>query len=553
MTNPTSTGVSQPNRLNLSSLVAGFALGAVVATFGWVQVLPDQLNADNTAGGGELVPLDAGEDPLGGDVLQAAGGSRGARTSGPGQVPRTSGPGQAEGGSATGGAEVGSGAVDSGSESDTGGSGGGGCNGGDTAPGVTKDSVKLGATVAESGFASAFLGEVSLGMEAVRTRVNRAGGVCGRKIEILSVDDGWKPDAGQRALENLVSSEKVFALAVSPSSEGLNQASKAGLFQREKVPVVGADGLNNTQFLDPYIFPVASATTTQVHVIMEDAWRRAQEAGVKLRPAIVFGNNYRFGVEGAYAFNQAYHRRSGEDIPGYNSGGTSCEQGSRYCGISADAGQYNSQISTVRQACSFNGADACNFMLLLLEPATALAWMSQGGPEVSKFGGGGCCGMAAAQPLFTDSFGRECKSPCDGMVVWTGYNPPLEQYRNQPAVGKFVNELKAQRGSADEFNQFTLGGYLGMTLLVEALERVGADLTRERLIEVIESMPPLQTGLTHPTGLQWRPLSADASGHYADRWAQGFRMNFQRQWARWSFLRDYIEDPWLGQDNKPPS
>lgn len=531
-------------RINWLSAFSGFAVGLVAASLIWVQVLPPE------GGGGdqsEFVRVPGDADPNQG----AAGEGERRRIIG-------GGGGRAAQGGGAGGVDVG------------GGSGGGGSGFVSDAPAgsVTGNLIKLGATVAEDGIAKAFLGEVRFGMEAVRARVNAAGGIEGRQLEIIYKQDAWDPKRGQDFIKRLILEDKVFALAVSPSSEGLNAASGAGLFKDHGVPVVGADGLNNTQFLDPWIWPVAAATTTQVHVIMKDAWERCQSnatcKGGGLRPAIVFGNTYRFGVEGAFAFNGAYCRLTGGDftergkcnggknIPGFTPGGTACQANpptaGRFCGIEAGKNPVQER-GTVQTACKAHGeVGPCNFILLLLEPATALAWMGGFDPATAFESDGGCCGMAGAQPLFTSNFGVECKTKCHKMRVWSGYNPPIGAYANNQAVASYVRDLKAQNSRADEFNQFTMGGYIGMKLLEEALRQVGRDLSRERLVQTLNSMPPLTTGLTTPDGLRWT-----AQDRYANQSAQSFSIQYPvNRFTGWNPEAPYTRDPWLGRDNVLP-
>jgi ABC-type branched-subunit amino acid transport system substrate-binding protein len=150
-------------------------------------------------------------------------------------------------------------------------------------------------------------------------------------------------------------------------------------------------------------------------------------------------------------------------------------------------------------------------------------------------------GMGGPQPLFTFDFGRNCGDRCAGMWVWTGYNPPIEQYKSSPAVSTFVSDLKAQSASADEFNQFTMGGYVGMQVLVEALKQTGANLTRKGLISTLNSMGAINTGLT-TTPLQWT-----ASARYANSAAQAFEIQAKNGFTGWRFAKAPIRDPWLGQ------
>jgi ABC-type branched-subunit amino acid transport system substrate-binding protein len=533
------------NRLNVTSILAGFALGAVVASLAWVRIVP----ADSANNGFD--PNDFFVVGSGGSAVGSGGGRA------PAEVQAAEGPQQRviTEGEDSEAADVTGGGVNVGGDGAGGGASGGSSAGAGersgSATGVSANKIKLGATYVSDGLACAFLCEVRDAMEAVRSRVNSEGGIHGRQLDIAYKPDGWNPTTGARFLENLIVQDKVFAFAVSPSSEGLNAAARAGLFERHGVPVVGADGLNNSQFIDvktgkanPWIWPVATATTTNVHIIMKDAWDRSGSTkdNVKLHPAIVFGNTYRFGVEGAYAFNQAYRELSGKDIPGYNTA-NNCQQGSRYCGIRGD---WNGGGETA----TFEGACGCNFVLVLLEPGTALNWMAKFSPPDSVVGSSGY-GMAGAQPLFTTNFGDGCKKKCDGMVIWTGYNPPIGGFNQQQAVADYTRALTAQKASADVNNQFTLGGYIGMELLVKALEGAGKDLDRGKLVQVLNSLS-LETGLTAAPKLSW---SADQK--YANNQAHGFRMTVSGTQGTFSGFertnRGYVADPWLGQHNQPPT
>jgi branched-chain amino acid transport system substrate-binding protein len=90
---------------------------------------------------------------------------------------------------------------------------GGGASGGTAAasPGITDTSIKIGGSYPFSGPASAY-GTIPKGVNAFFKFTNDNGGVNGRKLEFITVDDGYEP---QRALTNarkLVEQDKVFAL-----------------------------------------------------------------------------------------------------------------------------------------------------------------------------------------------------------------------------------------------------------------------------------------------------------------------------------------------------
>ncbi len=50
------------------------------------------------------------------------------------------------------------------------------------------------------------------GILAAFAEVNKAGGVKGRKLELMSIDDGYEPNKSIEATKKLIEVDKVFAL-----------------------------------------------------------------------------------------------------------------------------------------------------------------------------------------------------------------------------------------------------------------------------------------------------------------------------------------------------
>jgi ABC-type branched-subunit amino acid transport system substrate-binding protein len=402
-----------------------------------------------------------------------------------------------------------------------------GRNGGATDKGVTGSTVSLAATIVQSGIGRSFLGQVHLGMQAVVDRVNRQGGICGRLLKLRLVDDGWDPNQGANFLRNFIA-ENVFALAVVPSSEGLQVVSKSGDLRRAGIPVVGADGMLIHQYTDPLIWPVAASTMTAMHIIAKNGYERGARSF-----GIVYDANYHFGIEGAYAFNQAVRRLTGKSIEGYSNPLTDPRCRGSFCGIQAGQPAYTDSVETFNSACSRYPGGACDLTVLLLEPDTALAWL-RSGARSSRLP------MAGSQPLFNDKFAQECGIACKDMWLWTGYNPPLAPYNGLPALQRYVSELRQKSASVDVYNSFVQGGYLGMELLVQAMRTVGPDLTRSRFRAALDATD-LDTGLA--PRLSWRPGRHFANGHM-----QAYSIRYQQGFAGWGRETDYIADPWLGRD-----
>jgi ABC-type branched-subunit amino acid transport system substrate-binding protein len=498
-----------------SSLLTLGVIVAVGVLLSLVTVVPNGSTASSVAAG-------------------AGGGDNGAGDDG-------SGDGSGGDGGAAGGTD-GAGGAGGGDAGASGGAGGGGTtgiktpanlqcaagkNGGGTDVGVSGNGIKLAATVVADGPGSSFLGPVRLGMTTVVNKVNKAGGVCGRQLNLTLRNDSWDAERGKTYIQNFVESDKVFALAVVPSSEGL-QAAKDYIAQKG-VPVVGSDGMLAHQYQNPWIWPVATSTVSTMHIMAKNAADR----GAK-NFAIVFDAKYHFGVEGAFAFNEAVKRLTGTGIPGYNPS-KKCDL--RYCGIQPQRPSYATEARQFNTSCYQTG-QRCDFIAFLLEPDTAVSFFREGRDADPALGADG--GFGLAQPLFTRSLAENCRSACDGMWVWTGYNPPIEALASQPGVAKYVADVRQESATADVTNQFLEGGYLGMSLLVESIQKVGPNLTRANLRTALDSMT-FDIGLSSP--LSWRP-----GNHFANTSAQAFAIQYKQAFNGWRQKTGFIQDPWVGQD-----
>ncbi|MHB8572003.1 MAG: ABC transporter substrate-binding protein [Candidatus Dormibacteria bacterium] len=403
-----------------------------------------------------------------------------------------------------------------------------GANGGATDVGVTGSEIRLASTTAESGVAGSFLGPVRKAMEAVKNVVNRAGGVCGRTLTLDLRDDAWNAERGQSFIQNFIS-EGYFALAVVPSSQGLDAAvgtSAASsvidnapdpMFPDQKgIPVVGSDGMLVSQYKDPWVWPVATSTASTMHIIAKNAYDRgARHVG------LVYETTYKFGPEGAAAFKGAISRLPGMQMLAEK-------------GIESGLGDYGSAATDFNNQC--NASPGCDFVALLMEPETAQQWIQDGGMTLTPR-----LGYAGPQPLFTNSFAKQCGGTCNGMQIWTGFSPPTAPFSTDPGVQQYASDIQDYDSNADVNNEFLEGGYLGMDLLVRALQETGPYLTRARLRQVLDRMT-LDTGLSSP--LSWHP-----GNHYANVWSHSFAINFTQAFTGFQYMQTgWVQDPWVGQD-----
>ena len=78
-------------------------------------------------------------------------------------------------------------------------------------PGVTDTEIKIGQTMPYSGPASLY-GTVGKAMAAYFDRINAEGGVNGRKIRLISLDDGYSPPKAVEQTRKLVEQEDVLLI-----------------------------------------------------------------------------------------------------------------------------------------------------------------------------------------------------------------------------------------------------------------------------------------------------------------------------------------------------
>ncbi len=94
-----------------------------------------------------------------------------------------------------------------------GGFGAAGCAGVATgAPGVTATTIKVGTIVARSGPLPGQFFQMTQAVASYFAMVNDAGGVCGRKLRLIVQDDGLTADKHLQAAKKLVEDDKVFAI-----------------------------------------------------------------------------------------------------------------------------------------------------------------------------------------------------------------------------------------------------------------------------------------------------------------------------------------------------
>ncbi len=129
-------------------------------------------------------------------------------------------------------------------------------------PGVTATSVLFGETTPKSGPAALY-GEQAAGIQAYFDTINAQGGVGGRQLKLISLDDQYSPPVALQDTKTLIEQDHVFAI-VQTNGTATTEANMP-IYQQFGVPVVGA-GTGAAYFYDtlrPFFFNVWPAYTVE--------------------------------------------------------------------------------------------------------------------------------------------------------------------------------------------------------------------------------------------------------------------------------------------------
>ncbi len=316
--------------------------------------------------------------------------------------------------------------------------------------GVTADSIRLGQVAALGGPASALGQGMRQGLLAAFDEANRAGGVKGHKIDLVSADDGYEPTKAIDEAKKLIADQKVFALVGSvgtPTSAAVQPiASEAG------VPFVGA--FTGAEFLrEPYKPTVVNVrasyfqeTETMVEHLTQD---------LKAARIAIFYQDDAFGQAGLAGVKRALDKRQ--------------------MALVAE-GTYERNTTAVKGALLAirKGDPDAVIMIGAYKPCAEFIKLA----HLSKLK----ATMVNISFVGSEALAKELGPAGAGVVVTQvvpfPFDPAIEVVKRYQAALK-----AAQPDAAPGF--VSLEGYLVGRLTVEALSRIAGDITRQAFLDTI--------------------------------------------------------------------
>jgi ABC-type branched-subunit amino acid transport system substrate-binding protein len=317
--------------------------------------------------------------------------------------------------------------------------------------GVTRDAILLGQSVALTGGAAQLGIQMRNGVKAYLDYVNERGGVNGRKLELITLDDGYEPARTVPNTKKLIDEHKVFALigyVGTPTSVPV-----VPIFTEAKVPFIGpftgAESLR-TPF-NRYIFHVRASYYDETEKIVEQI---ISNGGGKVA---VFYQDDAYGQAGLKGVGIALAKRNMK---------------------AAALGTVERNTVKVEDAVKAIAAIQPNAVVMVSVYTSCAEFIRQ----MKKTG-------SAAQFYNVSFVGSNALASAlgkDGAGVAISQVVPFPWAPSVHAVREY-QQLSAKAGKED-FNFGALEGFLVAKVFVEGVKRAGKNLTRESFIDAMEKM-----------------------------------------------------------------
>jgi ABC-type branched-subunit amino acid transport system substrate-binding protein len=326
--------------------------------------------------------------------------------------------------------------------------------------GVTDTSITIGMSSPFSGPNGAYGIDMRQTIEAYFNQVNKVGGINGRKLSLVALDDGYETERTVANTKALINEKNAFALLAfygsSPTTEAMNT-----VFGPAKVPLIGtisgAGTLREAIGTNPnarYMFNVRASYADETEAIVN------QLAALGLKNIAVFYQNDGFGKSGLEGVTAALKKHN-------------------LAPSAVGTVERNSVDVTKAVEAISKATPQAVVMVTLYKPTAAFVKaMKKAGQNPM---------LSTLSPVGAEQMVQELGADARGIVVsqvvpypWNNVVPVVRDYQ--------------KLSEKQQFTYYGLEGYIMARTLVEGLKRAGKDLTRDKLVSALESLSNTDIG-----------------------------------------------------------
>jgi branched-chain amino acid transport system substrate-binding protein len=320
-------------------------------------------------------------------------------------------------------------------------------------PGVTDNTITLGMSSPFTGPNGAYGVDMRQVIQTYFDQVNKAGGVSGRKLDLVALDDGYETERTVANTKTLIGEKRVFALLAfygsSPTTEAMNT-----VFGPGKVPLVGtisgAGTLREPIAKNPnghYMFNVRASYADETEAIVN------QLVSLGLKNIAVFYQNDGFGKSGLEGVTASLKKHSLAP--------------SAVATVERNSVDVAAAVETIAKA-----RPQAVVMVTLYKPTAAFVQGMKKAGQNPMF--------TTLSPVGTEQLVKELGADARGIVIsqvmpypWNDIVPMVRDY--QKLVGKGA------------YSYYGIEAYAMARIMVEALRKTGKEPTREKLVAALES------------------------------------------------------------------
>jgi branched-chain amino acid transport system substrate-binding protein len=354
---------------------------------------------------------------------------------------------------------------------------------------ASANEIRIGMSAAFRGSAAGLGAELYRGAQAYYSEINARGGVFGRSISVVALDDSYNPEPCIRNTIQLLDREKVFFLSNYVGTPTLTRALPViKQYADQNVVLVGNFTGAQPQREAPYVdqvFNVRASYRQEMQALVERFWQAgARRFGVYYQidaygrsgtdgvARALAARNARIVAEATYVRNATFDEDMGIAVTALREAGCDvvlCTGAYQGCGAfvrsARDAG-FAVPISNV----SFVGSDA--MLALLVKHGRAK------GRDYTR-------GLINSQvvPSYDDT---TLPGVAEYRALMDKHNPPVPE------------AIRDAQYAPQKYSFISLEGYVNARVITEALKRAGANAGRPGFRQALESLRGLDLGIGAP-------------------------------------------------------
>ena len=326
-------------------------------------------------------------------------------------------------------------------------------------PALASIELVLGQSAPLSG-PSAMLGsEYREGALAYFAEVNRQGGVHGKRLRLLSLDDRYDPPLTLRNTKQLIERDKVFALFGYVGTPTVKAV--LPLVEKQQIPLIAP--LTGAQLLRQPHRPMVFNLRTSYHMEIDRMVDYLVRSG-RHRVAVVYQNDA-FGQDGLRGSLKALRRHGLKPV------------------ASASVERNSSQTSGAARMVQNANANAVLVVTAYPSSASFSSEMRQSGSTAQLMN----VSFVGTSALRSSLQSHEASGIGVAQVV------PFPWNERVPVVKEYQKLMRRQQ-TKPHFGFSSLEGFLAAKMTVEGLRRAGPAPTRQRFVKALETMRDVDLG-----------------------------------------------------------